>query len=641
MNIETVGKRKLIVATLVIAFALRFAWGVSLDPHQLYFPDSRQWNGIALHFLSGHGLTTDEGARALRPPAYSLFLSLVYFIFGKENLLAVRIVQALISSCTCLIVYLLGKRLFTVTAAKIAMAACAAYPFFIYYSGAVLTETLFMFILSLIMLALAGRRFAWAGVLFGLGILCRSELVVFFLFALAGTFVVLRKKEALRKTVIMAAITGALLLPWMLRNYLVFHAFVPLTTMSGYTFYEGNSPHNPTGGPGGALPFPDTRGMSEIEKDRFLRHEAIRTIRENPRRMIPADGEQIQTPLERQAEYGQPGVRIEADRSRERDQLHAAADSLRYRPRRFLETETRACLSVSPGSLYDSDQSRLRIFAAIPPAARAFHDRRRKLRADRRHATRRRAANGKYALTRCAAIFNMHSVSSIKRRRSVMRTIITIILLTVMIAGVHQSCGMSKTAEGAAIGAMAGAAVGGIIGKQTGNTAAGAIIGGAVGGAAGAYIGNYMDKQAEEIQADLEGAKVERIGEGIKITFDSGILFDVNKATLRPEAKANLDKLAVILNKYADTNILIEGHTDATGADEYNLELSRNRASSVSNYLAGLAVDSTRFTTMGYGESQPIATNDTDGGRQQNRRVEIAIMANDKLKKAAEEKTAG
>jgi len=222
-----------------------------------------------------------------------------------------------------------------------------------------------------------------------------------------------------------------------------------------------------------------------------------------------------------------------------------------------------------------------------------------------------------------------------------MRTIITIILLAVMLAGVHESCGMSKTAEGAAIGAAAGGVVGGIIGHQTGNTAAGAIIGGAIGGAAGAYIGNYMDKQAEEIQADLEGAKVERIGEGIKITFDSGILYDVNKATLRPEAKANLDKLAVILNKYADTNILIEGHTDATGTDEYNLELSRNRASSVSNYLAGLAVDSKRFTTMGYGESQPIATNDTDEGRQQNRRVEIAIMANDKLKKAAEEKTAG
>ncbi len=222
-----------------------------------------------------------------------------------------------------------------------------------------------------------------------------------------------------------------------------------------------------------------------------------------------------------------------------------------------------------------------------------------------------------------------------------MRNVIVFLLLGFMIAGVHGSCGMSKTVEGAAIGAMAGAAVGGIIGHQTGNTAAGAIIGGAIGGAAGAYIGNYMDKQAEEMQRDLEGAKIERIGEGIKITFDSGILFDVNKAALRPEAKTNLEKLAAILNKYADTNILIEGHTDADGTEEHNLELSRNRASSVSNYLAGLAVDPARFTTMGYGEAQPVAANDTADGKQQNRRVELAIMANDKLKKAAEEKTEG
>jgi outer membrane protein OmpA-like peptidoglycan-associated protein len=222
-----------------------------------------------------------------------------------------------------------------------------------------------------------------------------------------------------------------------------------------------------------------------------------------------------------------------------------------------------------------------------------------------------------------------------------MRNFIIFTMLAVMVAGVHSSCGMSKTAEGAAIGAMAGAAVGGIIGHQTGNTAAGAIIGGAIGGAAGAYIGNYMDKQAEEMQRDLEGAKIERIGEGIKITFDSGILFDVNKAALRPEAQANLEKLAAILNKYADTNILIEGHTDADGTEEHNLELSRNRAGSVSNYLAGLAVDPARFTTMGYGETQPVAGNDTADGKQQNRRVELAIMANDKLKKAAEEKTEG
>ncbi|HEX9641713.1 MAG TPA: glycine zipper domain-containing protein, partial [Candidatus Krumholzibacteria bacterium] len=120
----------------------------------------------------------------------------------------------------------------------------------------------------------------------------------------------------------------------------------------------------------------------------------------------------------------------------------------------------------------------------------------------------------------------------------------------------------TKTQGGAIIGAGAGGAIGAIIGERSGNTAMGALIGAAIGGAAGAYIGHYMDKQAEEIQRDLEGATVERVGEGIKITFDSGILFDINKAALQPAAQANLDRLAVILQKYADTNILIEGHTD-------------------------------------------------------------------------------
>ena len=150
-----------------------------------------------------------------------------------------------------------------------------------------------------------------------------------------------------------------------------------------------------------------------------------------------------------------------------------------------------------------------------------------------------------------------------------------------------------------------------------------------------------MDKQAAEIEQDIEGAKVERIGEGIKITFDSGIMFDVNKATLKPASENNLDNLAQILNKYEDTDILLEGHTDASGSEEYNTELSEKRAKSVRNYLASQKVNPTRFTLVGYGESQPIATNDTSEGRQLNRRVEIAIMANDKLKKAAEEKTGG
>ncbi|MDD4857253.1 MAG: OmpA family protein [Candidatus Krumholzibacteria bacterium] len=222
-----------------------------------------------------------------------------------------------------------------------------------------------------------------------------------------------------------------------------------------------------------------------------------------------------------------------------------------------------------------------------------------------------------------------------------MKRLIVFAVILAFLAGTVGCASLNRTTKGTAIGAGAGAAVGAIIGKQTGHTALGAILGAAVGGAAGAYIGNYMDKQAEEMQKDIEGAKIERVGEGIKITFDSGILYDVDKAVLRPEAKTNLDKMAAILNKYPDTNILVEGHTDATGSDEHNLELSRQRAQSVENYLAGLGVDPSRFTVMGYGESQPIATNDTDEGRQQNRRVELAIMANEKLKKAAEQSSAG
>ncbi len=197
-------------------------------------------------------------------------------------------------------------------------------------------------------------------------------------------------------------------------------------------------------------------------------------------------------------------------------------------------------------------------------------------------------------------------------------------------------CSASNTVKGGAIGAAAGGVLGAVIGKQAGNTAVGAIIGAAVGGTAGALIGRYMDKQAEEMQKDIEGAKIERVGEGIKITFDSGILFDVNKSTLTTTARTNVDKLAKILNKYPDTNILVEGHTDATGTDEYNQKLSEQRASAVAAFAEGDGVAVARFTTVGYGEKQPIADNSTVEGRTLNRRVEIAIFANDKLKDAAE-----
>jgi outer membrane protein OmpA-like peptidoglycan-associated protein len=190
---------------------------------------------------------------------------------------------------------------------------------------------------------------------------------------------------------------------------------------------------------------------------------------------------------------------------------------------------------------------------------------------------------------------------------------------------------------GGVIGGAAGGVVGGVIGHALGNTAAGAIIGAAVGGTAGALIGHYMDKQAKEIQNDIKDAKVERVGEGIKITFSSGILFDVSSAELKAAAKDNVTKLSAILKKYEDTKILIEGHTDSTGSHETNMTLSENRAGSVSNLLKADGVSESRISTTGYGPDQPVAANSSADGRQLNRRVEVAIFANDKLKKAAQE----
>jgi outer membrane protein OmpA-like peptidoglycan-associated protein len=197
----------------------------------------------------------------------------------------------------------------------------------------------------------------------------------------------------------------------------------------------------------------------------------------------------------------------------------------------------------------------------------------------------------------------------------------------------------SRMQKGAAIGAGAGGVAGGLIGHAAGSTVVGVLLGAAIGGAAGAYIGNYMDKQAAEIERDIAGARVERVGEGIKITFSSGIMFDIDRAVLKDQYRGELSELAAILNKYDDTNILLEGHTDSTGTEEYNLDLSKKRSQSVANYLATQNVNPARFTIMGYGESQPIASNESSEGRFQNRRVEVAIYANDKLKKVATEKT--
>jgi outer membrane protein OmpA-like peptidoglycan-associated protein len=194
----------------------------------------------------------------------------------------------------------------------------------------------------------------------------------------------------------------------------------------------------------------------------------------------------------------------------------------------------------------------------------------------------------------------------------------------------------SNKAKGAGIGAAAGAAIGAVIGHQTGSTTKGAIAGAVVGGATGAIIGHQMDQQAKELQQAIPGATVSRVGEGIAVTFASGLLYSVNSDAIRPEAATNLHNLAASLDKYPNTDILIVGHTDNTGAADYNQGLSERRASSAANYLIGQGVSSARVKTSGRGELEPIATNETDDGRAQNRRVEIAIVANAATRKGSE-----
>ena len=215
--------------------------------------------------------------------------------------------------------------------------------------------------------------------------------------------------------------------------------------------------------------------------------------------------------------------------------------------------------------------------------------------------------------------------------------LVTSLTVVAMLAALSGCASMGdKQKKGTGIGAAGGGLLGALIGHKTGSTARGAIIGAVVGGAAGALIGRRMDSQAEKLAQELEGAQVSRVGEGIAVTFDSGILFPFDSSELTAQAGSNLAKLAASLQSESQTNVMIVGHTDSDGADAYNQQLSERRGRSALDYLSSHGVAYSRLNSQGRGETEPIASNGTDEGKRQNRRVEIAIYANDAWKNEAQ-----
>ena len=187
----------------------------------------------------------------------------------------------------------------------------------------------------------------------------------------------------------------------------------------------------------------------------------------------------------------------------------------------------------------------------------------------------------------------------------------------------------NKSQKGAGLGVAGGALIGGLIGGNI----KGALIGAAIWGVAGAVIGKQMDKQAQKIEEVLPGAEVERVGEGIHVIFDdkSGVNFGLNSAQLTTEAKINLDKIAEVFLEFPDTELMLEGHTDSSGDDAYNMKLSIDRANSVAKYLQSKGVTASRMSSKGFGETAPRFDNATKEGQVKNRRVEIGVSANKEM----------
>jgi len=212
------------------------------------------------------------------------------------------------------------------------------------------------------------------------------------------------------------------------------------------------------------------------------------------------------------------------------------------------------------------------------------------------------------------------------------------LLLVAAVATAVSANGCASTShqtKGAVIGAASGGAIGSLVGAATGSTATGLVLGTLVGGAGGAIIGHQMDQQAKEIHRNIPGATVARVGEGMDITFASSVLFAENSDVLNEQARSNLTTLAQSLQKYPNTNLLIVGHTDSTGSESENMALSQRRAAATAHFLESQGVARSRIRAQGRGASEPVAPSDTEADRQRNRRVEVAIYANDEFKAQA------
>lgn len=189
----------------------------------------------------------------------------------------------------------------------------------------------------------------------------------------------------------------------------------------------------------------------------------------------------------------------------------------------------------------------------------------------------------------------------------------------------------AKAKKGAIIGGVTGAIVGAVIGNNKGHHSAkrGAVAGVVAGTAAGAIVGAMMDKQEAELR-QIQGVDVQRTApDELKVTVGNDVLFDFNSSALRSSSRESIREMAGVFDKYPNTTISVQGHTDSVGSASYNKRLSVRRASSVASYLENLGVRDSRIETVGYGESRPKSTNSTASGRQQNRRVEIHIRANE------------